>query len=49
MNKTTLEFPNTVTDMVLLAAFVAELVRQGIVFTLRRDNIAVQITITGGY
>lgn len=44
-----LEFRRTVEDMLLLAAYVSELVRQGVTFTLRQDSVAVEVTLTGGF
>lgn len=44
-----LSFELTVDGMTLLAAFVSELVRQGVTFTMRQDNVAVEVTLTGGF
>jgi hypothetical protein len=45
----TIWFDLTVDGMQLLAAYVAQLVREGVTFTIQRDKISVEVKLTGGY
>jgi len=36
-------------DMKAMAVFVAQLIREGVTFTVRQDNAAFEIELTGGF
>lgn len=45
----TLEFMNNENGTRLLAVYVAQLIKEGVTFTLKRYEAAVAVTLTGGY
>jgi hypothetical protein len=45
----TLRFTHTTDEMALLAAFVSQLIREGITFTIARGVTEVTVTLTGGF
>ena len=45
----TIEFRRTPEEAVLLAAYVSELIRQGVTFTIRQDDSSVAVELTGGF
>ncbi len=44
-----IEFPWTETGMTNLAAYVAQLTREGVTFKIRQDRFAVAVELTGGF
>lgn len=44
-----IEFANTSKGMELLGAYVSELIRQGVTFSMNQDSHAVRVTLTGGF
>lgn len=49
MNNTILWFHLTPEEMLLLAAYVAQLVKEDVQFTVRRDEYSVEVKLTGGF
>jgi len=45
----TLSFDRSEKDMRAMAVFIAQLVREGVTFTINQDNIAFEIKLTGGF
>jgi hypothetical protein len=48
-NKNTIEFEATITGMELMAAFIAQFVREGIIYFVRDCGKTFEVTTTGGF
>ena len=44
-----LTFDRSEKDMKAMAVFVAQLIREGVTFTIRQDNVGFEIELTGGF
>ena len=42
-------FEMSTTGMKLCAAYVAQLIREGVTFTIRNDKVSTEVTLTGGF
>lgn len=45
----TIEFGDTVEELILCAAYVAQLVREGVTFRMKRGSFGVSVELTGSY
>jgi hypothetical protein len=48
-NKNTIEFEATIAGMELMAAFIAQFVREGIIYFVRDCGKTFEVTTTGGF